>query len=101
METNTNMTLLTIVAEESLANLIEDEIVNLGAKGFTSAQVSGKGLSGNRDNHWEGTNIRIESVVTKTVCDHILEHLKSKYLDRYAVIAFYQPVTVIRTGHFS
>lgn len=95
-----DMILLTIVTEESLADLIEEEIVALGARGFTSVNVSGKGLSGTRDNQWEGTNVRIESVVTKVVCEGILTHLKAKYFDRYAVIAFHHPVSVLRTNHF-
>jgi nitrogen regulatory protein P-II 2 len=92
--------LLTIITEENLASIIEEEIVKLGAKGYTSSSVSGKGTSGVRDNQWDGENIKIETIVSESVCISILDQLKGKYFERYAMIAFYHPVTVIRTNQF-
>jgi nitrogen regulatory protein P-II 2 len=92
--------LLTIIAEEALSVQIETEIQQLGAKGYTSSHVSGKGLSGIRDNQWEGENIKIETVVSEEICKKILGHLEKKYFDRYALIAFHHPVNVVRTDHF-
>lgn len=96
-----NLNLLTIIAEEALAPSIETKIVELGAKGYTSSPVSGKGLNGVRDNQWEGENIKIETIVSEDTCKKILGHLQQKYFDRYALIAFYHPVSVIRTTHFT
>jgi nitrogen regulatory protein PII len=95
-----NLNLLTIIAEESLAPSIEKEIVAMGAKGYTSSSVSGKGLHGIRDNQWEGENIKIETIVSEESCKKILAHLQHKYFDRYAMIAFHHPVNVVRTDHF-
>jgi hypothetical protein len=95
-----NLHLLTIIAEESLAPSIETEIVTMGARGYTSSSVSGKGSHGLRDNQWEGENIKIETIVSEENCKKILAHLQRKYFDRYAMIAFYHPVNVIRTDHF-
>lgn len=95
-----NLNLLTIIAEEALAASIEKEIVEMGAKGYTSSAVSGKGLHGVRDNQWEGENIKIETIVSEDNCKKILGHLQRKYFDRYAMIAFYHPVNVVRTNHF-
>jgi nitrogen regulatory protein P-II 2 len=92
--------LLTIIAEDALATFIEKEIVEMGAKGYTSTSVSGKGLHDVRDNQWEGENIKIETIVSEENCKRILDHLQKKYFDRYAMIAFYHPVNVIRTNHF-
>ena len=92
--------LLTIIAEEALARSIEKEIEELGAKGYTSSTVSGKGLTGLRDNQWEGENIKIETIVSEEVCMQVLDHLREKYFDRYALIAFYFPVHVVRPNHF-
>ncbi|MCE2995821.1 MAG: P-II family nitrogen regulator [Cyclobacteriaceae bacterium] len=92
--------LLTIIAEEALTASIEKEIVSLGAKGYTSSAVSGKGLKDLRDNQWEGENVKIETIVSNEICQKILAHLQKKYFDRYAMIAFYHPVEVIRTQHF-
>lgn len=96
----TDFTLLTIIAEESLAQLIEQEIEELGAKGFTLTAVSGKSLGNTRDNPWEGENIKIETIVNAESSQKILNHLQQKYFDRYAIIAFTQPVRVVRSDHF-
>ena len=95
-----NLNLLIIIVEEALAASIEKEIEALGARGYTVSGVSGKGLSGVRDNQWEGENVKIETIVSDASCQAILEHLKTKYFDRYAIIAFHHPVQVIRTNHF-
>ena len=92
--------LLTIIVEEVLAASIEKEIVELGAKGYTTSGVSGKGLSGMRDNQWEGENIKIETIVSTEACEIILLHLQQKYFEKYAIIAFHNPVNVVRTNHF-
>ena len=94
------LSLLTIIAEEALAPVIEKEIIARGAKGYTTSTVSGRGLSGVRDNQWEGENVKIETVVPQEVCDAILSHLERTYFDKYAMIAFHSPVNVIRTSHF-
>lgn len=95
-----NLTLLTIIAEEALAQVISSEIMGLGARGYTISPVSGQGLSGVRDNQWEGENVKIETIVSEARCQTILEHLQKKYFERYAMIAFYHPVSVVRTQHF-
>ena len=95
-----SLNLLTIIAEEALATSIEKEILEMGAKGYTSSTVSGKGLHGLRDNQWEGENVKIETIVSDENCQKILGHLQRKYFERFAMIAFYHPVSVVRTDHF-
>jgi nitrogen regulatory protein P-II 2 len=98
--TMNNLNLLTIIAEETLAPSIEKEIVEMGAKGYTSSAVSGKGLHGIRDNQWEGENIKIETIVSEDCCKRIVAYLQHKYFGRYAMIVFYHSVEVVRTSHF-
>ena len=95
-----NLNLLTIIAEEALTASIEKEILEMGARGYTASAVSGKGLHGLRDNQWEGENVKIETIVSDENCQKILSHLQRKYFERYAMIAFYHPVSVVRTDHF-
>ena len=92
--------LLTIIAEEVLANQLEKEIVAMGARGYTASPVSGKGLQELRDNQWEGENVKIETIVSADTCNKILAFLQEKYFERYAMIAFHHPVEVVRTSHF-
>ncbi len=96
----TNLNLLTIIADEALAVIIEKKIIELGAKGFTSYSVSGKGLNFIRDNQWEGENIKIETIASEDVCKKITEYLQETYFNRYAVITFFHPVNVVRNAHF-
>lgn len=94
------LTLLTIITEDVLAQKIEKEIESLGAKGFTLSSVTGKHLGHVRDNLWEGENVKIETIVTQEVSERIFAHLQAKYFEKYAMIAFSYPVNVIRSEHF-
>lgn len=100
METNNEMKLLTLIFDEALKHTLENEIVELGAKGYTITEVEGRGQSGERFDHWTGTNIKIETIVPKEVMFSILNHVRAKYLDRYPLIAYSYDVSVIRTQHF-
>jgi hypothetical protein len=62
--------------------------------------VGGKSIYRNRDNPWDGENIKIETIVSEENCNRILHHLEEKYLDRVSLIAFHTPVTVVRSSHF-
>ena len=92
--------LLTIIGEEVLENVIEKDIMALGAKGFTVSKVTGRSQSSVRDNPWDGENIRIEIITSEEICFKIVQHLKDKYLERYPMITFFHPVTVLRMQHF-
>lgn len=92
---------ITIIAEEALAPALERTVLALGAHGYTTAQVTGKGLLQLRDNPWDGENVRIESIVSEEVCQTIIQHLREHYLEQYALIAFHHPVSVIRPHHFT
>lgn len=96
----TQLTLLTIITEDVLAEVIEREIEQLGAKGFTFSSVKGKRMGYIRDNPWEGENVKIETIVTEEISQKILKHLQGKYFERFAMIAFTQAVQVIRSHHF-
>lgn len=92
--------LLTIIAQDALASLLEEEILGLGAKGYTISAVTGKSPAGERDNPWYGSNIKLEIILSQESCDRILSHLEKKYFDRFSIIAFHHPVQVIRTHRF-
>lgn len=99
METSL-LKLLTIVADDALTHVLEEMLTSYGAKGFTVTRAEGKGKSGMRDNPWEGENIKIEAIVDEDVLDKILMHLKTHFFERYALIAYYSDVHVVRMSHF-
>jgi nitrogen regulatory protein P-II 2 len=88
--------LVTIVAERVLRSRLLDEIRRLGARGFTVSEVTGEGSRGVRASEWEGSNIRIETIVPPDVAERIVESVASTWFHYHAVIVFVQDVDVVR-----
>ena len=92
--------LVTIIADDSLEHVIEDEIITLGAKGYTVSHVEGKGKTGSRDSAWSGENVKIETIVSEEACEQILKNIAQYYFKNYALIVYAQDVHVMRSTHF-
>jgi len=92
--------MVTIIADESLKRILEEEIISIGARGYTVANVEGQGKTGSRDSAWSGENVKIETIVSNDICEKILSHLAAHYFERYAVIAYSFDVQTIRSKHF-
>jgi nitrogen regulatory protein P-II 2 len=88
--------LVTIVAESLLESHLVRELVELGARGHTTTKSHGEGSRGVRASELEGGNVRIETIVSETVADRILEHVARNYFQHYAVIAYVTDVMVVR-----
>jgi nitrogen regulatory protein PII len=94
-------TLVTIVTESVLEKKLADDLVRLGAHGYTVVEASGAGERGIRGADWEQTrNIRAEVVRDATVARSIVDHLRTTYLDRYAMIVYTTDVQVLRSEKF-
>jgi len=92
--------LVTIVAEALLERRLIDEILALGASGYTLSNVRGDGSRGVRASHWEGGNIKFEVIASPDVAAAILERLEKTYFASYAIIAWASDVEVIRGAKF-
>lgn len=92
--------LITIVAEAVVERRLIDDVKKCGAKGYSLSHVTGEGVTGRHTLDLNGPSVRIESVVTDEVAEHILEMLAAKYFDRYAVIAWLTPAHVARPHRF-
>lgn len=92
--------LVTIIAER----LLEEDLVallrELGARGYTTAEVRGEGSRGVRASEWEGASVRIETLVPGDVAERIMETVAARYFQHYAVIAYDQEVRVVRSDKF-
>jgi len=88
--------LVTIITERILRDEILEELDEIGVSGYTITDVTGEGSRGIRASDWEGRNVKIESVVSKQKGDKIIESVAEKYFENYAVIAYGQPVKVVR-----
>ena len=92
--------LVTIVIETSLAHRLEDDLIECGAKGFTSSLAHGAGPKNQRSSDIEGGNVRIETVVSDLVLEAILEKLKSNYFPHYAISCWVSEVEVVRDERY-
>lgn len=95
MHTRT-LKLVTIVTERILEDRLLTKLVELGAKGYTVTQATGKGSRGVRASEWEGPDSRIETLVSPEVADAIITHVSEKYFEHYAVIVYTQDAEVVR-----
>lgn len=87
---------VTIVAEALLEERLVREIRTLGARGHTLADVRGEGSRGVRASEWEGRNVQIETLVSASVAERILEVLAERYFPYFAVVAYVTTVEVVR-----
>lgn len=91
---------VTIVAESVVAEKIQEDVLRLGAKGYTTTHAEGRGSRGVRASEWEGHNVKLESIVTEEVAGKILRHVADTYFEHFAVIAYMMDVEVIRAKKY-
>ncbi len=88
--------LVTIIATRLIAEEIVSAILRLGAKGYTATDARGQGARGLEPLDWEGSNTRLETIVSAEVAERIIAHLADTYFAHHGVIAFQQDVEVVR-----
>jgi hypothetical protein len=94
-------TLITIICEESLERPLGDDVMRLGAHGYTVTEARGRGHRGVRDGAWSPSgNIRMEVICEHAVAEAISEHLRSAYFAHYALVLYLSEVTVLRENKF-
>jgi hypothetical protein len=88
-----DMVLLTILSEAVLEDTLVDEIMALGAKGYTISEARGRGTHGVRTGKWTaGGNIRIEVIGDAGLCARIVGRLQAAYERDYGLLMFTCPV---------
>lgn len=92
----TTLKLVTIVTERILEDRLLRKVEELGAKGYTLTQATGKGSRGVRASEWEGPDTRIQSLVSEKVANDIVEHIAENFFEHYAVIVYVQNAEVVR-----
>ena len=92
---------VTVIAEAVVAERIQEDILRLGASGYTTTEADGRGSRGVRASDWEGKNVKIEVVVRPEVCGKILECLARDYFKHFAVIAYAHDVEVVRGDKYA
>lgn len=97
----TTVTLLTIIAEGLLRERLIDDVMRLGASGYTLSEVHGRGTRGIAGQFWHGAQVRIEALVGAATADSILAHLETHYFADYSVIAYTTEVRVLRADKYT
>ncbi len=91
---------VTLIAEALIAEQLQNEILRLGASGYTVTEAEGRGSRGVRASQWEGRNAKIETIVTPEIAAKLLQHLAEHYFENFAVIAYCHDVEVVRGEKF-
>jgi hypothetical protein len=88
-----SLVLLTILSEAVLEDILIEQIMALGAKGYTISEARGRGTHGVRTGKWTaGGNIRIEVIGDTELCSSIVQRLQAKYERDYGLLMFTCPV---------
>ncbi len=79
--------LLTIFTEAALESTIAEDVMRLGARGYTITDSRGCGSHGVRSGAWgEGSNIRIEVIGNEDMIGKIIVHLRDSYDQNYGLL---------------
>ena len=93
--------LVTIIAETVLEESLCREILELGATGYTVTETHGRGTKGIRTGQVPGESVRIEALVSQEAADAIVAHLRERYFEDYAVIAWLEEVEAVRGSKYA
>lgn len=96
----TTLNRITIIADSILEDRILEDLKSAGARGYTVENARGEGLQEYRKTELEGSNVKIETVVTPQIADKIMNTLSEKYFDKYHIIAYLSDVRVLRVERF-
>jgi nitrogen regulatory protein P-II 2 len=89
--------LLVIIAEASLEKRLVEDVMHLGAHGYTVTDVRGSGTSGVREGIWESDRtIRMEILCEGAVADVIASEVMARYAANYGLSLYFTEVDVLR-----
>lgn len=94
------MKLVTVVAESDVEHRLTEELLALGAAGFTVVEGRGAGTRHLRPSDLPGSNVRIETVVPAAVAERILDRLSEHWFADYSLVAYVSDVAVVRTRKY-
>lgn len=93
--------LVTVITESTLERDLLREIESLGVGGYTVSDARGRGDKGVRASHWgHSSNIRVEIVCDTPLAERVLERLRERYYEHYAIVMWVQDVEVLRADKF-
>jgi nitrogen regulatory protein P-II 2 len=97
---NVGRQLVTIIVEAAVEGRLIEDVKRLGARGYSVGHVRGEGRSASHLQDLNGPSMRLETIVTDSIAEAILEHLEVEYFGRYAIVVWASPVNVRRPERF-
>jgi MFS superfamily sulfate permease-like transporter len=92
---------LTVVTDAEHERWLEKEFIQRGASGYTVVPCQGAGLRQIVGNEAaQNSQVRIEVIVTKEVCERILDFLRKEILPEHHMTTCVEVVEVLRIGQF-
>ena len=92
--------LVTIVAEAIVEQRLVRDLREAGAHGWTITAARGEGPRNRRVGDLEGGNVRIETLVSRSVADAIMAKLAADWFPHYAAVAWIADVEVAREERY-
>ena len=93
--------LVTIVLPAGLGEQLTEELKELGVSGYTTMAVNGFGLHGvKKYGLTDSANLRIETIVSESLCDRVLSHISVHYAG-VALVAHAHEVVAVPAAQFA
>lgn len=93
--------LLVVITEAAIERLVIQDARRLGALGYTTSEVRGGGLRGDREGAWEADrSVELKIVCAVDIADRIAAHLLDKFAPNYAMTIWLADVQVFRAEKF-
>lgn len=91
-----------MIAEAALEDQLAEDVMRLGAHGYTVSDVRGQGSHGPRPGTWAADrSIRMEVLCDSATSLSITHHVQQAYFRNFAVVVFVTEVGVLRPAKFS
>lgn len=93
--------LITIITEAQLERDLIRDLEAHGVLGYTITDARGRGSHGERSSGWSMSgNIRVEVICEAAHADQLMNHLRDRYYQNYAMVVFAHDVEVMRPEKF-
>ena len=90
--------LVSIIVEALLEDRVLRDLRALSVPGYTRSEVRGEGRRHIRD-PFEGSNIKLELLVSPALAERIIALLEERYLADYAIVAWVADVQAVIAEH--
>ena len=96
MAVTTRLKKVTVIAERVLRDDVLALLKRHHASGWTLTEVTGEGSRGMRASEWEGSNVKIHSLVSPAKAEAIMEDIAAQFFADWSLVVYASDVEVLR-----